>query len=106
MTSSAAAIVRPLTPEEQSLVDLWCAELPPMIARKAVEHHLGGITTRERLAQEDSRGTGPAGLFYVGRDVMYPTRNLVTWLVTTRGVRLCTRSRATPRKRRAAGVGA
>ncbi len=55
-------------------------QLPPMLARKRVEHVLGGAVSERTLANADSRGRGPRGRFYVGRTVVYPTIYLLEWL--------------------------
>ena len=77
---------RTLTPEEQSILDSWEALLPPVICRRAVRYFLGGSVSKNVLANSDSRGTGPRGAYRMGRDIMYPTRQLLQWLAETRGM--------------------
>lgn len=76
---------RKLTTDEQALIDNWAAHLPPNISRRAVNYFLGGAVSPNVLCNHDAKGTGPEGAFHLGRNVMYPTRNLLAWLVLTRG---------------------
>jgi len=75
-----------LTEDQITLVRDWEQKLPPMIARKEVAWFLGGIITTGCLAKEDSRGKGPQGRVAIGSCVAYPTRNLLVWLVQSRGM--------------------
>jgi hypothetical protein len=75
-----------LTQEQCDLVRCWEAQLPPVIARKEVGWFLGGIITTGCLAKEDSRGKGPMGRVAIGSCVAYHTRNLLVWLVQSRGM--------------------
>ena len=52
----------------------------PFVARREVYHFSGGIVTPRHLANEDSRGSGPAGKITVNGRVAYPTASLVSWL--------------------------
>ena len=74
-----------LRPEDE-FRQLLLSKLPPTIARKDVERQLGGIITPKTLANADSAGEGPLGAFQVGRNVVYPTESLVSWLIGTMGV--------------------
>ena len=74
-----------LQPEDE-FRQLLLYKLPPIIARKDVEHQLGGIITSKTLANADSLGGGPLGAFQVGRSVVYPTESLVNWLIDKMGV--------------------
>lgn len=56
------------------------AELPPTFARTSVPKLTGNIVSAGSLANEDSAGTGPAGLFYVGRRAVYERGAFLDWL--------------------------
>lgn len=60
-----------------TLEEKWGA---PFVARREVYRFSGGIVTPRHLANEDSRGTGPAGKITVNGRVAYPTASLVAWL--------------------------
>ncbi len=60
-----------------ALEEKWGA---PFVARREVYRFSGGIVTPRHLANEDSRGTGPAGKITVNGRVAYPTASLVAWL--------------------------
>lgn len=75
-----------LSHEEEEFRQLLLTKLPPIIARKDVERHLGGMITPKTLANADSSGSGPMGTFQVGRSIVYPTESLVNWLISTMGV--------------------
>lgn len=75
-----------LTPEQLDFVRHWESLLPPVIARKEVGWFLGGIITTGCLAKMDSRGEGPQGRVGIGSCVAYLTRNLLVWLVQSRGM--------------------
>lgn len=52
----------------------------PHVPRTSVPAFTGGAFSAGHMANEDSRGVGPEGLFYLGRHACYPTPNLVRWL--------------------------
>jgi hypothetical protein len=54
--------------------------LPVTMARTDAPKLLGGIVSSKTLANEDSRGSGPAGRFTLGRKVCYQTEQLLEWL--------------------------
>lgn len=54
--------------------------LPDIIARHKVSHYFGGAISPKTLANEDSKGQGPAGKFKIGKNVVYPTEDLLKWL--------------------------
>ena len=56
------------------------AELPPTFARTAVPKLTGEIISSGTLANEDSRGTGPAGVYYMGRKAVYERESFLAWL--------------------------
>ena len=60
-----------------ALAENWEA---PFVARREVYRFSGGIVTPRHLANEDSRGSGPAGKITVNGRVAYPTSSLVSWL--------------------------
>jgi len=53
--------------------------LPPMVARKDINMHLGGLISSGYLANLDSKGLGPRAL-KSGRRVAYIREDLVEWL--------------------------
>lgn len=53
----------------------------PFIGRDAVRELTGGIVNPRTLANHDSNGTGPNGMFYVGRRAAYPTDSFCEWLL-------------------------
>ena len=79
-----------LTDADKAISDGWVAQLPPMIARRAVRFFLGGVVSPNVLCNNDSKGTGPRGAVRVGKDIVYPTRHLLEWLAETRGLNAIT----------------
>lgn len=73
-------------PADEEFCQLLLVKLPPIIARKDVERHLGGVVSMKTLANADSSGKGPTGAYQVGRSVVYPTEALVRWIIATMGV--------------------
>lgn len=53
--------------------------LPPFIARKRIEHYLGGILSAAYLANLSSRQEGPPQI-KIGRNVGYLRDPLIDWL--------------------------
>ncbi len=53
--------------------------LPPIIARKDIEHYLGGLISRGYLANLDCQGKGPVAI-KSGRRVAYLREDLIAWL--------------------------
>lgn len=58
-----------------------------MIAREEVASRLGGMVAYKTLANYDGKGQGPEVAFTVGRKVVYKTESLLTWMVTTFGIK-------------------
>jgi hypothetical protein len=85
---------RKLTEEEKILIENWAANLPPNISRRAARYFLGGAVSPNVLCNNDSAGTGPLGAFRLGRDIMYPARELLVWLVEKRGIAILTSLRS------------
>ena len=54
----------------------------PFIARDAVQELTGGLINPRTLSNHDSAGTGPQGMFYVGRRAVYPADAFCDWLVS------------------------
>lgn len=79
-------MTRPLTPDEKDFIDTMKQGLPPVIARKYVEHFLGGIVAAQTLNNADNSGDGPEEVFVVGRNVAYKTESLLAWAVRRLGV--------------------
>ncbi|PSH02652.1 MAG: hypothetical protein CXZ00_16345 [Acidobacteria bacterium] len=73
----------------ESVFSQLSSELPVVVARSEAPRLLGGLVSAGTLANEDAAGTGPRGMFYVGRRAAYPREGLVEWL----------RSRATATKK-------
>ena len=59
------------------LMDNWFS---PMVTRDQVEKFSGGMVSKKYMANLDCKGEGPSGRFRVGRKVVYPVAELVTWL--------------------------
>lgn len=59
------------------MVERWPSAL---VARSEVKRFTGGALSGGHLANEDSRGRGPAERVLVGKRVCYPVRALVAWL--------------------------
>lgn len=64
------------------IIERLRAELPPTFARTAVPKLTGEIISAGTLANEDSRGTGPQGVFYMGRKAVYERESFLAWLET------------------------
>jgi len=97
-----------MTSEEQQLVTYWADRLPPIIARKHVDWFLGGIVSPSALSAADAEGKGPDNPVRIGKCVAYHTRDLLTWLMETRGLQkmqnICNLTgRSRPVQTRAAG---
>lgn len=75
-----------MIPAEEDFRQRLLSELPPVIAREAVEDRLGGLVKSKTLANADSAGRGPQGAFQVGRKVAYAREPLVDWLIRHLGV--------------------
>jgi hypothetical protein len=56
-----------------------------VVARSEVKKFSGGGISPKTLANADSAGTGPEGLFFIGRKACYPASSLVNWLRTNKG---------------------
>ena len=61
----------------QELMTRWKS---PIVARTEAEAFTGGAMTAKYLANLDALGKGPEGRFLLGRKVVYPTVNFVSWL--------------------------
>ncbi len=61
----------------QSMADRWPS---PIVARTEIKDFTGGVLTEKYIANLDSKGLGPANRFRLGRKVVYPVKDLVTWL--------------------------
>lgn len=81
-----AAIANIPTPDASEFVTLLVDKLPPVIARMDVERQLGGLITRQTLANADAVGKGPEVAYRVGKKVVYRTDSLVAWIVSSLGV--------------------
>jgi hypothetical protein len=74
------------TVDASDFVTLLTEKLPPVIARHDVERQLGGLITRQTLANADALGKGPEVAYRVGRKVVYRTDSLLEWVVNSLGV--------------------
>ena len=52
----------------------------PLLARDQVERFTGGTVTQKYIANLDSRGLGPSGRVRIGRKVVYPVVEFISWL--------------------------
>lgn len=50
------------------------------VAREKVGDFTGGVINPKTLANIDSRGEGPKGRITIGRKVVYPVSQLISWL--------------------------
>jgi hypothetical protein len=66
---------------KEEFAAMWASKLPPYIARQDVKWFLGGIIAVGTLAKADSEGRGPKGAKRVSDRVIYPTQELLIWLV-------------------------
>ncbi len=66
---------------KEEFAAMWASKLPPYIARQEVKWFLGGIIAVSTLAKADSEGRGPKGAKRVSDRVVYPTQELLIWLV-------------------------
>jgi len=54
--------------------------LPPVFSRRQAAALTGGLVAPGTLANADSRGEGPAGMFYVNRRACYRREPFLDWL--------------------------
>lgn len=66
---------------KEEFAAMWASKLPPYIARQEVKWFLGGIIAVNTLAHADCEGRGPKGAKRVSDRVIYPTQELLIWLV-------------------------
>lgn len=69
-----------ITPPRLGVLGQYLEALPPLIARKRVEHFLGGIISRKTLSNDDAAGCGPRVRLKIGEDVAYPREYLLDYL--------------------------
>ena len=50
------------------------------VERQHVKEFSGGLLDPRTMANLDSAGTGPTGRIKIGRKVIYPVQDLITWL--------------------------
>jgi hypothetical protein len=56
--------------------------LPPILCRKGVEEHTGGLIKAKTMRMMDCQGTGPLeGRFKRGRKVFYSREQFVDWFI-------------------------
>lgn len=69
-------------PEHPILTDLapYLDELPPLIARKKVAYFTGGAISSKKMANDDSRGIGPAVRHRIGEAIVYPKAFFLAYL--------------------------
>ena len=63
-----------------SIIESLRADLPAVFTRAKAEELLGGIISAGSLANADSAGEGPEGLFYMGRKAAYRKEAFLEWL--------------------------
>jgi hypothetical protein len=63
-----------------SIIESLRADLPTVFTRAKAEELLGGIISAGSLANADSAGEGPEGLFYMGRKAAYRKEAFLEWL--------------------------
>ena len=52
------------------------------VARREVKRFSGGLYSPGHLANCDCSGTGPAGAFKIGKQIVYPVSSLINWLIS------------------------
>ena len=60
-----------------SLAEKWPSGLVP---RQRISDFTMGLVKEHSLAMYDSLGAGPKGRFKVGRKVVYPVKEVISWL--------------------------
>lgn len=65
---------------KQEFLTTLANELPPFIARKEIEHFLGGMISAKYMSNIDAQGEGPEVAYAVGRNVVYRRDSLLDWL--------------------------
>lgn len=71
---------------EKEFIETMAAQLPPVIARRAVGKYLGDVITPKTLSNADGAGTGPEIAYRIGRTIVYRTDTLLEWIVSRYGV--------------------
>jgi hypothetical protein len=66
---------------KQEFISTYEGKLPPFIARQDIRWFLGGIIAGATMRKADSEGRGPKGAVRISDRVVYPVRELLTWLV-------------------------
>jgi len=66
--------------EKQNLIEKLKNTYPEIIIRSGLSKMEPRIVSSGRMANEDSRGTGPDGLFYIGRRACYTRENFLAWI--------------------------
>ena len=66
--------------QKQDLLEKLKNSYPEIIIRSDLSKMEPRIVSSGRMANEDSRGTGPEGLFYIGRRACYTRDNFITWV--------------------------
>jgi len=61
----------------RSMAEKWPS---PIVSRTEIRQFTGGVITEKYIANLDSLGKGPANRFRLGRKVVYPVSDFVTWL--------------------------
>ncbi len=51
------------------------------VARSRIPDFTGGLIAVGTIANRDSAGTGPKGVFKIGRQACYPVAHLCDWLI-------------------------
>jgi hypothetical protein len=52
----------------------------PVVIRSRVGEFSGGLLHARTMANLDSQGLGPSGMFYLSKKAAYPTSELVVWM--------------------------
>jgi hypothetical protein len=62
----------------KAAADKWPA---PYVARSKAKEFTGGVYSSGYMANLDSQGEGPEGVFKIGRQNCYPVNRFVEWLI-------------------------
>ena len=66
----------------QNILQLLEETLPPCFPRKKVRELTFGLVNPRTLANKDSEKVGPAGRFFVKREVWYPKAGFLAYVET------------------------
>lgn len=66
---------------KEILLQILETAYPPVIVRSEIDRLKPQFVSSGSMANEDSAGTGPEGMFYIGRKACYTRESYCKWLV-------------------------